>query len=151
MKITAIATKTIPMDDGLCINRLFLYSQFRKATPTRSDMATYLKKIRRLITSWQPLITSSTFFEFKVPIFSSSLFLSTVAIWLTTTTLPFGRFAMPFFKRTFPGTLASFKFEVSNATTVVRMLLLLSKSFWTITAGRFPDGPEFPEGPNLTQ
>jgi len=44
-----------------------------------------------------------------------------------------------------------FQFEVSNATTVVRMLLLLSKSFWTITAGRFPDGPEFPEEPNLTQ
>ena len=54
------------------------------------------ENIFKLITFRQHSMTSSVFSLLRVPIFSSNLSLSTVAVWLTTTTLVFGRFAMPF-------------------------------------------------------
>jgi len=49
-----------------------------------------------------PSITCASFSLGSEPIFSINLDLSTVAIWLTTTTLGFGKFAMPFFRRMLP-------------------------------------------------
>jgi hypothetical protein len=72
---------------------------------------------------------SSVVLLLRVPIFSSSLDLSNVAIWLTTATLDFGRLAVPFLSRTFQGTEARFMFDVMIVTIVVLILLLFNKSF----------------------
>ena len=45
--------------------------------------------------------------------------MSTVATWLTTTTLVLGKLAVPFRKRRLPGTAASLILEVRTVTTVV--------------------------------
>jgi hypothetical protein len=45
-----------------------------------------------------PSMTCASFSLLSVSIFSSNLDLSTVAIWLTTTTLGFGKFVTPYHK-----------------------------------------------------
>ena len=75
------------------------------------------------MTIWQPFSISSVVLLSRVPIFSRSLVLSTVAIWVTTTTLDLGIFPIPFLNLTFPGTAVSFLLEVTSETTVVWILL----------------------------
>jgi len=67
------------------------------------------------------------------------------------TTLAFDKFASPFFRSTFPGDLARFKFEVIRHTTVVAIALRLKTLFWTTTHGCRSAGLEPEAGPKSSQ
>ena len=73
----------------------------------------------------QPRSTSWSRCGRRVPMRSPRRPRSTVTSWVTFTTLGFERFASPLARRTFPGLAPNRRFEVTAATTVVRMVLRL--------------------------